>query len=156
LSLGTHWQTLAEIRLPADAGYDHRVAELTSVVIRNLGIPLKRRHGLLADIAQAAFGEVESRTAMAPISQLFVRIQASQNAMDWLANELGGAAIESAPVSQKEIELRAAADLPRGWGYFMIVKTVGDQSRPSQPRQHDIDLYLYLEHETREVTEKSE
>lgn len=137
---GSEWLILVEIRLPPEGRRDHLVEEYASLAIRGLGLPEEQRGGLLETLSRA-LNHPTWLDNPSPIVLMRVRISpdSARERSRNFGNMAPGAPDENSPGS----DLVDPKD-SRGWGYFVIEKTVGE-SGFSDHCIRVVDLYLYRE-----------
>jgi serine/threonine-protein kinase RsbW len=141
----SRWQTLSEFTLPGEPGNDRVAAEKVAEAIRQLPMSPTRLERLKTAVGEAALNALEHGSHFQHELPVAIRVRASAEAIkvditDFVADQIPD---HTAP-PDLEAKLRGEQS-PRGWGFFLIEHMVDAVQITNQPRQHTIELFLYLE-----------
>jgi anti-sigma regulatory factor (Ser/Thr protein kinase) len=142
---GMDWKLLSEINLPSQPGADHLAMELVARIIEDLHLPPGRLVQLKQAVAVAtsnAAKKRESTTAGLPLS---IRILTTRQLMEIQSDDASSTENSSQSSIVSSEENVSKKESLRGWGFFIIDKTLDDPTLNQEGTRHRIELYIYLE-----------
>lgn len=139
------WLTLVEFTLPGEPGNDRTAAEMVAEAIRQLPISPARLERLKTAVGEAALNALEHGSRFQHELPVAIRVRASAEAIKVDITDFGAGQIPD-PTTPPDLEAKLRGEQsPRGWGFFLIEHMVDAVQITNQPRQHTIELFLYLE-----------
>ena len=142
---GMDWQLLSEINLPSQPGADHLAMELVARIIEDLHLPPGRLDQLKQAVAVATLNAAKKRNISKEGLSLSIRVLTTRQLMDLQAGHASWTESSSQPSKESSEETVTKKESLRGWGFFLIDKTIDDQTLYPEGSLHRIELYIYLE-----------
>jgi anti-sigma regulatory factor (Ser/Thr protein kinase) len=141
------WQTLAEFDLSGEPGSEDRLAERIAEAVRGLEWPAAHLKRLKLVLVRTLANAIEHSRAHDSKATPIIRVLIPRNSR--LARGTDQARAESTQLPATARPAQPSRQTPsRGWGFFLIEKTV--QSPGRHEVRHLIELYLYPEGDKRD------
>lgn len=149
LESGHDWETLTEFSLPSESGSERAASERVAGAVEELHLPQARLERLKTAVAEATLNAVEHGNAFDKDLPVTVRVLISDSghALAVRVTDRGASGPIPTPQSPDLQAKLAGQQSPRGWGFFLIEKMVDAVRISTDPAQHTIELFLYLEGE---------
>ncbi len=135
------WRILSEINLPRQPNAEKLAMELVAHIIEDLQLPAGRLEQLKQAIAAATSNAINQKNlgkAELPVS---IRILASSQIVELHEAKL----LEITSYDSGKADQLKNKDVPHGWGFFLIDRTLATQPASSEGAQQRIELFIYME-----------
>ena len=142
---GMEWQLLSEINLPSQPGADHLAMELVARIIEDLHLPPGRLDQLKQAVAVATLSAANKRNLSKAGLSLSIRVLTTRQLMEMQSDHASWSENSSQPANESSEETVTKKESLRGWGFFLVDKTIDDQTLNPEGTLHRIELYIYLE-----------
>jgi anti-sigma regulatory factor (Ser/Thr protein kinase) len=139
------WQTLAEFILPSELESEHRALEKVTEAVQALTLPAMRLERLRTAVAEATLNAIEHGNRYRPDLPVVIRVLVSEKTLLVRVTDQGGGDPIVKPEKPNLGAKLAGQQSLRGWGFFLIEKTMDDTRITSDEAHHTIELFLYLE-----------
>lgn len=144
LSPNPTWQTLAEFALPSQLDSEHLALLKVTEAVRELRLPAAHLERLKTAVAEATLNAIEHGNRSRPDLPVLIRVQVSQKALRVCVTDQGSGL--SAEPATPDLAAKLTGRQPlRGWGFFLIEKTMDHLRLSGDDAHHTIELFLYLE-----------
>jgi anti-sigma regulatory factor (Ser/Thr protein kinase) len=141
------WQTLAEFDLSGEPGGEDRMAERIAEAVRGLEWPAAHLKRLKLALVRTMLNAIEHSRVHDSEASPVIRVLIPQSSRPARATDQPCAESTQLPATARPAQ-HSRQTPSRGWGFFLIEKTV--QSPGRHDVRHLIELYLYPEGETRD------
>jgi anti-sigma regulatory factor (Ser/Thr protein kinase) len=138
------WQTLAEFILPSELDSEPLALEKVVEAVQPLNLSMTHLERLKTAVAEATLNAIEHGNRYRPDLPVAIRILASAKTVTVSITDQGSGPIPE-PQSPDLAAKVAGQQPPRGWGFFLIEKTVDAFRISGDEAHHTIELFLYLE-----------
>jgi phosphoserine phosphatase RsbU/P len=144
------WRTLTDFTLSGVPGDEREAMERVAEAVQELRLSSTRLEGLKVAVAEAVLKAIEHghhpRTEL-PV-QIRIWVSDAQRAIAEGITDQDREAVPAPPASELQATLNDQ-QLPRGWGFFLIEKMVGDLHVASEAACHTVEVFVYREGDQR-------
>ena len=151
----TEWQTLGAFTLPSEPGNERQAVQHVVEIVHDLALPSERLERLKTAVSEATMNAMEHGNRFQPDQQVAVRVLVSRRALAVQVTDEGTSGVIRPPETPDLEAKLAGKQSPRGWGFFLIEKMVDELRVTANDAHHRIELFLYLEGDTRGREESS-
>lgn len=138
------WQTLAEFALPSQLDSEQLALLKVTEAVRELHLPAAHLERLKTAVAEATLNAIEHGNRSRPDLPVLIRVQVSQKALRVCVTDQGSG-FRAKPAAPDLAGKLSGRQPLRGWGFFLIEKTMDDLRLSGDDAHHTIELFLYLE-----------
>jgi hypothetical protein len=148
---GHTWQTLVELDLSGEPGSEQLVADHVAEAVRSLDWSAAHLERLKLVLIRAALYTIARSRACDAEATPVIRVLIPQGSLPEHAADQSR--VESTqPLAGKRQTQHSSQATARGWGFFLIEKTV--QGPDGREVQHIVELHLYQEGEKRDPSKR--
>lgn len=139
------WKLLSEINLPSQPGADHLAMELVARIIEDLHLPPGRLEQLKQAVAVATSNASKKRGLSSGGLPLSIRVLTTRRLLEVQSAHVSSTKETFQPFIESSEDSISTKHSLRGWGFFLIDKTIDDLPLGTEGTRHRIELYIYLE-----------